>query len=201
MIKHVIFDLGGVLIDWDPRYLFKKVFDDESEMNFFLSEVCSPAWNIQQDAGRSWQEAIRERTELYPKFENEIRMYYERWTEMLGGVIEGSLQILNELQRKKGADIYALTNWSEETFGYAVERYDFLSSFHGIVVSGIVKKIKPDPDIYFHLANTFNIDLKSSLFIDDNEQNILTAKKLGMHVIHFSTPEQLKQELEQFKIR
>lgn len=194
-IDTVIFDLGNVLIDWNPRHLYRKLFaGDEEGMERFLAEVCTAEWNERQDAGRSWQEAIEEATAQHPTQAHLIRAYYERWVEMLGGPIHESVALLDEL-RRTNTRLFALTNWSHETFPIALERYEFLSWFHGILVSGREKLIKPDPAIFRLLISRFDIDVERAVFIDDSMRNVEGARRAGLHAIHFRGAQPLRQEL------
>ena len=148
-IKNIVFDLGGVLIDWDPRYVYRTIFDTEEEVESFLAKVCVYEWNIQQDAGRSLQEATEVLIRKHPEWATEIQAYYGRWEEMLGGVIEGTLEILESFMSNSNYTVFALTNWSAETFPVAQARYEFLQWFEGIVVSGVEKCITVS---YTHLT-------------------------------------------------
>jgi len=191
----VIFDFGGVLVDWNPRYLYSKLFGDDTEgMERFLTEVTTPEWNLQQDAGRSWDEAVRVLTEKHPDHAELIAAYQHRWEETLKGPIDDSLHILREL-KEAGHPLYGLTNWSNETFPIARERYDFFDWFDGIVVSGAEGAIKPDPQLYRTLLERYDIDPARAVFIDDNKTNVEAAEALGIHGIHFHTPAQLRAEL------
>lgn len=191
----IVFDLGAVLIDWDPRYLYRKLFNGDKEaMEHFLREVCSPAWNIQQDAGRPFAEAIAMLARRYPDQHSLIEAYYLRWEEMLGGPMEGSVDILREVQGL-GFQVAALTNWSAETFPLARKRYDFFGCFDEIVVSGEEKVAKPDPKIYNILLKRTGRDAENCIFIDDSLVNINAARGLGFMGIHFQSPYQLRREL------
>lgn len=194
-IETIIFDLGGVLINWDPKRLFRKIFDDEAEMDKFLSEVCTMEWNEQQDAGRSIQEATEVLVQKFPDYTEQITAYYGRWEEMLGGAIEGTVSILKQLKQQERLGIYALTNWSSETFPIALERFDFLQLFEGILVSGVEQLKKPDPKIYQLILDRYNLKAETSVFIDDSLRNIKAAAKLGIDAIHFQGPESLENEL------
>ena len=194
MRRIVIFDLGGVLIDWNPRYLYRKLFDEEEEMEWFLENICTSSWNAEQDAGRPFEEAVRLLVEEHPDHEQHIRAYQERWDEMLGGVIEGTREVLSEL-RDEQVPLYALTNWSSETFPIAQERYPFLEWFEGIVVSGEEGMRKPDPAIFRHLIDTHEIEADEAVFIDDKEENVKAARHLGFHGIVFEDPKELRREL------
>lgn len=191
----VIFDLGGVLVDWDPRYLYRRLFPgDEAGMERFLAEVCTNEWNLQQDAGRSWAEATALLRTQHPGQEALIDAFHRRWPEMIRGAIDGTVEILREL-REGGVPLYALTNWSAETYPVAEERFDFLGWFRGVVVSGREKLIKPDPRIYRLLLERFGVDPRQAVYIDDNPRNARAAGDLGMHGIHFTSPEHLRAEL------
>lgn len=195
MITAIIFDLGGVLIDWNPEYLYRKLFKDEPEMKDFLKNICTPEWNEEQDAGRSLKEATEKLIKEYPDHEENIRAYYHRWHEMLAGTIEGTVEILEKLKRSDKYKIYALTNWSSETFPVAVSRFELLNWFDGVVVSGTEKIRKPFPDFYNILLDRYNIDKNKALFIDDNARNVAAAQQLGIDAIQFISAVQLSQEL------
>ena len=192
---NVVFDLGMVLIEWDPRHLYRKVFADEAKMEWFLAEVCSPQWNLEQDKGRSWDEAISEATVRHPTWEKEIRLYRSRWMEMVPGAIAGSVNILEELHGR-GVPLYAITNWNDETFWETRERFPFLSLFKDIVVSGDEKLLKPEPAIFQLLARRNGIDLGHSIFIDDSLKNVKGAEAVGMKGHHFTSPEGLRSALQ-----
>lgn len=194
-IKNVVFDLGGVLIDWNPRYLYRKLGAEEEEIEWFLANVCTSTWNHQQDAGRTFEEAVEELLGSFPEHEEWIRLYYERWEEMLGGTFPGTVEILREL-KAAGTPLFALTNWSAQTFPRALELYDFLQLFDGIVVSGQLGCAKPDPTIYRHLTDRFGIEPAESVFIDDLEKNTTAAARLGFHTVQFKSPEQLRERLQ-----
>jgi 2-haloacid dehalogenase len=191
----VVFDLGGVLIDWDPRYLYRSLFDgDEDAMETFLAEVTTPEWNQQQDAGRPWAEAIEALSLEHPQRRELISAFWHRWTETLGEAIEPTVEILGDLQRA-GVRLFALSNWSAETFPLARPRYAFLEWFEGIVISGEVRLVKPDAGIFRHLLERYGLDAASTVFIDDSEANVQAARELGMTGIHFKDAQRLRQEL------
>jgi 2-haloacid dehalogenase len=194
-IDAVVFDLGGVLIDWNPRHLYRQIFrEDVDGMERFLAEVCTQAWNEKQDAGRSWEEAIAEATASHPKDAGLIKAYRERWEEMLGGPLADSVKVLDEL-RGSGIRLYALTNWSQHTFPFALARYPFLQWFEDIVVSGREGLIKPDPAIFKLLMSRFGIEANRSVFIDDSLKNVEAASQLGYHAIQFCNTLQLRRDL------
>lgn len=194
-ITTVIFDLGGVLIDWNPRYLYRSLFADEQAMETFLSAVATPAWNEEQDAGRPLAEATAWLIEQHPEHRQLIEQYYGRWPEMLGGAIPGTVELLTEVRATGRYHLYALTNWSAETFPVALEQFAFLHWFEGIVVSGAEKTRKPFPDIYRILLTRYHIAPGQAVFIDDNAHNIEAAQATGLHTIHFRSPEQARHEL------
>lgn len=194
MTKILVFDLGGVLIDWNPRYLYRKLIDDEGDINLFLSEVCNSKWNVKQDAGRALAEATAERIALFPKKKTLIEAFYDRWEEMLGGEINETVEILREL-KNKGESIYALTNWSGETFPIAEERFDFLQWFDGTLVSGVEKMAKPDPAIFHLLLKRYDLQAEDCLFIDDSKTNIEAAARIGFETHHFKSAAGLRLEL------
>ena len=195
-IHNIIFDLGAVLIDWNPRYLYRKIFQSEEAMEYFLNNICTSHWNEEQDGGREIKEAEALLLAQYPEYRHEILAYYDRWTEMLGGDIPGTVAIFGKLRERRSHGIYALTNWSAETWPKAVERFEFLSWFDGILVSGQEKMKKPDPAIYRAICNKYGLEAETSLFIDDNHRNIAAAQNLGLQTIHFTTPESLAEELD-----
>lgn len=191
MIDTVVFDLGGVLIDWNPRYLYRQLFDDEAAMERFLAEVCTGVWNERQDAGRPWVEAVATLSADFPEHAPLIEAFRDRWTEMLAGPIHGSVAVLAEL-KARGVRLYALTNWSQETFPLALERYDFLHWFDGIVVSGDEQLIKPDPRIYQRLFERYGVEPARAIYIDDARRNVDAAAALGMHAWWFQGAEGLR---------
>lgn len=194
-ITTVIFDLGGVLIDWNPRYLYRKIFDSEEKMECFLSNVCTSEWNEEQDGGRSLEEGTNLLVKEFPAYEKEIRAYYNRWEEMIGGVINKTVYILHDLKKKDHLSLYALTNWSAETIPIAIKKYEFFQWFDGIVVSGKEKIRKPFPEFYHLIMNRYHLHPANTLFIDDNLRNIHGAESVGLQTIHFISPVQLQQDL------
>jgi 2-haloacid dehalogenase len=192
---NIVFDLGMVLIAWDPRNLYRKVFDDPAKMEWFLANVCTHDWNLEQDRGRSFDDGVIEATARHPEYALEIAMYRDRWMEMIPGAIAGSVAILEELHAK-GAPLYAITNWNGDTFRATQKRFPFLGLFRDIVVSGDEKLIKPNPEIFELLARRNNIRFADSLFIDDSLKNVKGAEAVGMKGHHFTSPEDLRTALE-----
>lgn len=195
MIQTVIFDLGGVLIDWNPRYLFRKISRDTHKIENFLTEVCNQEWNEKQDAGRSFAQAIEELTARFPEHREWIETYHQRWDEMLAGEISGTVEIFRTLKRQPNLKIFALSNWSAETFPIAQRRFQFLAEFEAVLISGREKLIKPDERFFALLSTRHGIDPSSSIFIDDVEKNILAAKRLGFITHYFHSPAELRAEL------
>ena len=200
-INTIIFDLGGVLTDWNPEYVYLDVFNgDREKMKWFFDHICTHDWNENQDAGYPLAKATEERVAMFPEHEEWIRMFYGRWVEMLGEAIFDTVEILDKLISKKQYKIVALTNWSHETFPIALDRFEFLHWFEGIVVSGEEKTRKPFKEIYEITLNRFNIKAEQSIFIDDNSRNIEAAKALGINGIHFKSSKLLIDQLKEFNI-
>jgi 2-haloacid dehalogenase len=200
MISTIIFDLGAVLIDWNPRYMYRTIFSDEAEMERFLAEITTSDWNEEQDGGRPLHEGTEHLVQLFPEHAENIRAFYGRWDEMLGEAFHDTVEIFKQLKESGKYKIYALTNWSAETWPVAFERFEFLRWFDGIVVSGEEKMRKPTPEFYHILLNRYQIKADEALFIDDNYRNILAAEKLGINCIHFTSAGQLDIGLKQINI-
>lgn len=184
-IEAVVFDLGGVLIDWNPRYLYRKIFDKQEDIDYFLEHICTPDWNEQQDAGRALELATDILVAEHPRFKHQIEAFYGRWPEMLGGPIDPMVEILKKVVEHSDLHTYALTNWSDETFPIAQERYEFLDWFEDIIISGVEKCKKPDKRIYEILIKRTDVRPNHTLFIDDSKRNIDAAQALGFQVFHF----------------
>ncbi|HEX2426406.1 MAG TPA: HAD family phosphatase [Gaiellaceae bacterium] len=190
----VVFDLGGVLVDWDPRHLYRDLFDDPDEMESFLAEVTTTEWNAHQDAGRPWAEAVELLVGEHPERRELIEAFHRRWPEMLAGEIPGTVDVLAEL-RATEVRLVALSNWSAETFPLARERFDFLAWFEGIVISGDVGVNKPDRRIFEHLVAKFGIEPADVLFIDDSPANVEAASAFGFCATQFTDAIALRAEL------
>ena len=190
-----VFDLGGVLIDWNPRYLYRKLFNgDEAAMERFLANICTSSWNAQQDAGRPFAEACAILKSEHPGHDHLIDAWFQRQPEMVSGAIQGTVDILAELRARK-VPLYALSNWSAETFPISLKRFEFLRWFDGTLLSGDVRLIKPDPRIFKLFFETHAVDPADAIYIDDMKPNLETAKALGMHGILFTDPATLRSEL------
>jgi 2-haloacid dehalogenase len=200
IIDTIIFDLGGVLIDWNPRYVYRTIFDKEEKIDWFFENVCTGEWNENQDAGYPMDKATEDLVVKHPEWEKEIRAYYERWVEMLGGPIHDTVEILKQLKQKNHLKLYALTNWSHETFPVALERFEFLQWFDGIVVSGQEKTRKPFAEFYQILVERHNINPPAAIFIDDNLRNVKGAEATGINGIQFINAQQLKEDLKKWNI-
>ncbi|KJD32739.1 HAD family hydrolase [Tamlana sedimentorum] len=200
-INTVIFDLGGVLINWSPEHVFTSVFNGNAEKaKWFIQNICTLDWNEAQDAGRTIKEANKVLIEKYPEHETEILQYYGRWEEMLLGPIEGTVKILDYFVKNPNYKVVALTNWSSELFPIALKRYEFLKWFEGIVVSGDENTRKPFDEIYNLTLERYNITAENAIFIDDNLRNIEAANKLGINGIRFKSPELLIEQLKSYNI-
>ena len=194
-LKNIIFDFGGVLIDWNPVYLYRKVFETEKEIKYFLENICRYDWNLLQDEGRPLAEGTRLLQEKFPAYTDEIAMYYGRWEEMLGGTYDENTNLIVPL--KERYKVYGLTNWSAETLPLAMKRYNFFQELDGMVVSGEEKMVKPDRRLYEVLLERYALRAEESLFIDDNAANIETARDLGFQVVHFTGELNLEQWLRE----
>ena len=192
--RAVVFDLGGVLLDWDPRHLYRKLFADEASMESFLANICTPAWNERQDGGRPFDEAVAELAPKHPDKLHLIHAWRERFSEMIPGALDGTVDVLREL-KSRGVPVYALSNWSAETFPSQRPRFPFLAWFDGIVLSGAEGCMKPDERIFRILLDRYELAVDETVFIDDNPKNARAASALGMHGIHFRSAEQLRAEL------
>ncbi|NJC27660.1 HAD family hydrolase [Neolewinella antarctica] len=197
----IIFDIGNVLISWDPRRLYNKHFATPAEADWFVTNITHLDWNEEQDRGRPVAEATDLLVAKHPEWETEIRMYYDRWTEHFDGAIDGTVNILKELSDSGDYRLLALTNWSAELFPWALENFDFLQRFEHITVSGEVKMKKPNPDIYEHIRENYELgDFSGCIFIDDSVRNCAAAEALGLEAIRFENPAQLRQALSERSI-
>ena len=201
MHNTIIFDLGGVLIDWNPNYVFDKIFkDDEKRRNYFFQNVCTSDWNENQDAGYPLQQATEDKLTEFPEWELEIKAFYGRWEEMLGDAISDTVAILKKLKAQNNHRFYALTNWSHETFPIALNKFEFRHWFDGIVVSGEEKTRKPFPAFYKILFDRYSVDPQNAIFIDDNFRNVEAGRALGLTGIHFKSAAELEKDLVELKI-
>ena len=196
-INTIIFDLGGVLIDWNPSYVFDdNYFKTREEREYFFSTICTSDWNEEQDAGRSIVDATQLLVKQFPSWEKPIRDYYGRWTEMLHGPIHDTVALLDQLKKSGKYKLYALTNWQVGLFDIALVRYNFLHWFDGRVVSGEEKTRKPFHEFYQRLLDRYAVDPAKAVFIDDNLRNIKAAEELGIRGIHFVDPGKLAEQLK-----
>ena len=199
-IQAIIFDFGNVLLTWDPRNLYQRFFPNDSEgMERFLKEVDFLDWNLQQDKGRPFTEGIAILSQQFPHYSHLIQAYYDHWIDSVGGPVAGTVTILSQLKRA-GYRLYGLSNWSAETFPRARKRYDFFGLLDGIVLSGEVGLVKPDPKIYQILLEKIGRPARECLLIDDSLPNIHQAQEMGFAVIHFQSPEQLEASLRDLNI-
>ncbi len=196
----VVFDVGNVLLRWDVRLLYRKLFADAAQMDVFLSTICTPAWNLEQDRGRTWAEGVALLVAQHPQWEAEIRAHDERWGETISGPISGSVEVLERL-KALGKPVYAITNFSDEKWIEATARFPFLALFDGVVVSARERLLKPDPAIYHVLLERYNLAAEDCIFIDDSAANIATARQLGMQTVHFVEPIDLAAELRRLGVK
>lgn len=194
VVTNVVFDIGNVLIRWDPTLLYSRLLPEPKVRDWFLAEVCSPAWNLEQDRGRSFAEAIAEAIGRHPAWEKEIRAWDECWHEMVPGAIDGTVAILERL-RAKGVPVWAITNFSTEKFAEALDRFPFLAGFRDTVVSGAVRLVKPDPAIYRVFIERNGLDPADCLFVDDSPDNVFGARSIGMHAVPFTSPDRFAADL------
>ena len=194
-IDTIIFDLGGILVDWNPKYLYEKIFDTQEEVKWFLNNVCTSDWNIEQDGGRTIEEANSLKIAEFPEYEDEIKLFYNRWEEMFTGAIEKSVEIQQELINNPNYRVYALTNWSAEKWEKGKELFPFFNDFEGIIVSGQENMRKPHDEIYQLILDRFSINPKTTVFIDDNLENTIASTRNGIESIRFKSPQQLKRDL------
>jgi 2-haloacid dehalogenase len=195
----VVFDVGNVLLRWDPRNLYRRIFDDEMQIEWFLSTICTTEWNVEQDRGRDWDEAVALLVGQYPDHETSIRAFHDRWHETVSGVIEDNVALLQRL-RQAGVPTYCITNFSGPKFVEAQKRFPFLASFDGVVVSGDERVLKPDPAIYELLLSRYGLVAGDCIFIDDSAANVEGARKIGMHAVHYREPLDLGAELRRYGI-
>lgn len=193
-VDAVVFDLGGVLVDWDPRHLYRQLFDDEEEMERFLAEICSLEWHVAHDLGHSIQESCDELAALHPEHADLIRAWAERSEDMVLGAIDGTVEVLRELT-DAGVRCYALSNMERETFPLRLERFEFLRWFDGHLISGLEGVVKPDPRIFDLLLQRFGLEPSRTVFIDDSPVNVEAAKRIGLVAIRFESPDHLRKEL------
>lgn len=190
----VVFDVGNVLIRWDPLLVYREMIPDDEKRAWFMQNVCTAAWNLEQDRGRSWEEAVALLVASHPEWESQIRAYDERWHEAVPGIIEDSVAVLAEL-KQRGEKVYAITNFSREKWAECLIRFPFLQSFDGVVVSAHERVIKPDPAIYEILLQRYGLSAPDCIFIDDSAKNIEAARGVGMKAVHFVEPINLRSEL------
>jgi 2-haloacid dehalogenase len=193
-IEAVVFDVGGVLLDWNPRHLYRSLLPDEASVDWFLSEICTPAWNAEQDAGRTWAEAVQELTARFPDQAKLIRAYDERWPEMVAGVFEEAVAVLTDL-RAAGVPTYALTNFSAEKWEITLDRWPFLRGFDGAVVSGVERVSKPDPAIYQLLLDRHALTPATTFYTDDVPANVEGARRVGIQAEVFVDGARLRSHL------
>lgn len=200
-IKNIVFDFGGVLVDWNPHYLYDSYFGSREQATWFLENICLYSWNLQMDGGKPFAEGVAELTALHPEWAEAIGVYHTRWAEMIGGEIEGTAELISRL-KTEGYGVYGLTNWSMETYPLIRDRYDVFSLFDGVVVSGEEHLLKPQREIYECLLERYGLQADELVFIDDNADNVAGAEAVGMKALRFESVEQVERDLiKQFNIK
>ncbi len=200
MIKNIIFDFGGVLIDWNPLHLYNRYFlGDEAKARWFIDNICTMEWNVQMDAGKPFADGIRELTALHPEWADAIAAYRARWQEMIGGPIPGMTDVVHQL-KDAGYHVFGLSNWSWETLSTIIDDYPVIKELEGVVISGLEYVIKPQPEIYRLLLERYRLKADECVFIDDNLANVQGAEAVGIHGLLFAGPEMLKEEFKKLHI-
>lgn len=194
MIRNIIFDFGGVLVDWDPHRLLDNYFCSREKADWFIANICTGEWNAEMDAGKPFAQGIAELSAKHPEWAHEIQLYFDRWIEMIGGEVPGMLQIVKEL-KAKGYKLYGLTNWSAETFCQVRHKFEVFDQLDGMLVSGEEKMLKPAPEFFQLLVDRFGINPAESLFIDDNQPNVDGAIAFGINAVRFENAETLRKQL------
>ena len=194
-MKNIVFDFGGVLVDWNPHHLYDKYFGSVEKAEWFLNNICLYSWNIQMDGGKPFAEGVAELQAEYPEWSEAIAIYHTRWIEMMGGEIEGMSSLVQRL-KAAGYRVFGLTNWSSETFPLVRDKYPIFSLMEGMVVSGEEHLLKPDAAIYKCLLERYNLQAEESLFVDDNADNVAGARNVGMKAVQFTSAEELERELK-----
>ena len=195
-IKNIVFDYGGVIVDWNPRYLYDNYFGDKEQSQWFLDNICLYSWNIQMDGGKPFAEGVAELQAKYPEWAEAIAIYHSRWEERGSGEGEGTANVLRAL-KAAGYGVYGLTNWSAGTFPIIRDKYAVFGEFDGMVVSGEERLLKPDAAIYRCLLDRYKLNAAESLFIDDNADNVTGAKAVGMEALQFVSAQQLECDLRE----
>lgn len=194
-MKNIVFDFGGVLVDWNPHHLYDKYFGSREKAEWFLNNICLYSWNLQMDGGKPFAEGVAELQAEHPEWSEAIAIYHTRWIEMMNGEIEGMVSVVKRL-KMAGYGVYGLTNWSAETFPMVRDTYPVFQEFDGIVVSGEEHLLKPDAAIYKCLLERYDLQAEESLFVDDNADNVAGARNVGMKAIQFTSAEELERELK-----
>lgn len=198
-IKAIIFDFGNVLLEWNPRHVYRRFFQSEEEMEKFLHDVDFTDWNLQQDKGRPFAEGVSELSKQFPQYAELIQAYHDNWIHSIGNSLTGTIEIMKRL-KKAGYQLYGLSNWSAETFPMARRKYDFFNLLDDIVISGEVGAIKPEPAIFEIMLKRIGRPAAECLFIDDALANIEAARAMGFATVHFQSPEQLENELHLLEV-
>ena len=196
MIKNIVFDFGGVLVDWNPHHLYDKYFGSSEKADWFLKNICLYSWNLQMDGGKPFAEGVAELQAQYPEWTEAIGIYHTRWIEMMGGQFDDTVDVLRRL-KAAGYRVFGLSNWSMETFPLVLDKYPVFQELEGMVVSGEEHLIKPDAAIYNRLLGRYQLQAEESLFIDDNADNVAGAKAVGMEAVRFVGAKELERALRE----
>lgn len=199
-IKNIIFDFGAVLVDWNPHYVFDPYFGSKDKADWFIANICTPEWNGEVDKGKPIAQATAERIALYPEWEKEIRLYFDRWIDMIGDAIPGMLELVRQF-KSNGYKLYGLSNWARETFNLVSDRFPVFKELDGYIISGDVKMLKPESAIYQEIINKFNLEPSASVFIDDNLHNVKGSIDAGLPAIAFIDCSTLKKDLKELGVR
>lgn len=196
MIKNIIFDFGGVLVDWNPHYLFDSYFNDKEETEWFVKTVVSSEWNAEMDGGKPFDVAVKERILLFPDYKEAIELYKNEWMKTMGEEIPGMYDFIKSLKENGFPVLYGLTNWSNETFPEVRKKYRIFGLIDNIVVSGDEKMLKPNPEIYLTLTDRYHLNPEECLFIDDNIANVNGAINVGMSSVLFQGVDKLRADIQ-----
>ena len=195
-IKNVVFDFGGVLVDWNPHHLYDKYFGSSEKATWFLENICRYSWNLQMDKGKPFSEGVAELQAIYPEWSEAIGIYHTRWIEMMGGEVEGTPDLLRRL-KAAGYRVFGLSNWSMETFPLVRDEFPIFKELEGKVISGEELMVKPEPEIYHCLFKRYGLVPEESIFVDDNADNVAASIREGMPAIRFVGAQELERELRE----
>lgn len=195
----VVFDIGNVIIGWNPRNLYENHFDDKDELTWFLDEVVNLKWHTEHDRGLSFAEGCERRVKQFPKYEKQIHLFNSHWRQTITGPINGTVALIKRLAGG-GVPLFALSNYSAEKFPQMLEEFTFMELFKDIVISGSVGSVKPESEIFELAMEKFNLSEGQALFVDDRQENISAGERFGLIPHHFTTPENLEADLKHYSL-